>query len=94
MGDMEKTAGSWDLYGQDDTGRYNAIQSKFFENATDGVSKRETLRAIVAMGGAAALLVWGAKGSKDAKLPITKGPQKPAEVSDAMRAVYRRRAPT
>lgn len=25
-------------------------------------------------GGAAAILVWGAKGSKDAKLPITVGP--------------------
>lgn len=80
MRDMEKTAGSWDLYGQDDSARYNALQSMFFERATDGVSRRESLRAIVALGGAGALLTWGAKGSKDANLPITKGPQKKPEV--------------
>ena len=35
---------------------------------------------LVALGGGAALLIWGAKGSVDAALPITKGPQKTAEV--------------
>ena len=36
--------------------------------------------SLVALGGGASLLIWGAKGSIDAALPITKGPQKPAEV--------------
>ena len=89
MRDMEKTAGSWDLYGQDDSARYNALQSMFFERATDGVSRRESLRAIVALGGAGALLTWGAKGSKDANLPITKGPQKKPEASPNPRGVPR-----
>ena len=31
-------------------------------------------------GGAGAILVWGAKGSKDAKLPITVGPLAPPVV--------------
>jgi hypothetical protein len=30
--------------------------------------------------GAAGILAWGAKGSKDVKLPITVGPQQPAQV--------------
>eukprot|EP00951_Prasinocladus_malaysianus_P008598 scaffold62491_cov39-Prasinocladus_malaysianus.AAC.1 len=30
--------------------------------------------------GGASILVWGAKGSKDASLPINKGPSKPADV--------------
>lgn len=32
------------------------------------------------LAGAGAILIWGAKGSKDAKLPITIGPQQPAQV--------------
>ena len=78
--ELENTVGSWDMYGQEDQKRYNGLQSEFFERAAGGLTRREYLNALVALGGGAALLVWGAKGSKDAKLPITVGPQKTAEV--------------
>lgn len=80
LSDLENTVGSWDMYGQDDQKRYNGMQSEFFERAASGLTRREYLNALVALGGGAALLIWGAKGSVDAALPITKGPQKTAEV--------------
>jgi photosystem I subunit 6 len=80
LSDLENTVGSWDMYGQDDSKRYNGLQSDFFERAASGLTRREYLNALVALGGGASLLIWGAKGSIDAALPITKGPQKPAEV--------------
>ncbi len=66
------------MYGQDEKSRYNGLQSEFFERAAGGLTRREYLQGLVALGGAA-ILVWGAKGAKDANLPITKGPQKQAE---------------
>ena len=77
--DLENTIGSWDMYGQDEKNRYNGLQSEFFERAAGGLTRREYLNGLVALGGAA-ILIWGAKGSKDANLPITKGPQKEPEV--------------
>lgn len=77
--DLENTLGSWDMYGKDEKNRYNGLQSEFFERAAGGLTRREYLNALVALGGGAALLIWGAKGSKDAKLPITIGPQKGGE---------------
>lgn len=78
MQDLENTIGSWDMYGKEDKARYNGLQSEFFERAAGGLTRREYLNGLAALGGAA-LLVWGAKGSKDANLPITKGPQKGGE---------------
>lgn len=54
------------------------MQSKFWENATMGLTRRESMYSFIALSGAGALLTWGAKGSKDAKLPIQNGPQAPA----------------
>jgi len=83
MSDMENTVGSWDMYGQDDPKRYAGLQETFFANATEGVSRRSALQAFVAVGGAAACVVFGAKGAKDANggqgLPIVRGPQQPAQ---------------
>ncbi|KAI8112914.1 hypothetical protein M9434_004234 [Picochlorum sp. BPE23] len=79
LSDLENTVGSWDMYGQEDEKRYNGLQSEFFERAAGGLTRREYLNALVALGGGAALLIWGAKGAKDANLPITIGPQKEAQ---------------
>lgn len=79
LSDLENTVGSWDMYGQEDEKRYNGLQSEFFERAAGGLTRREYLNALVALGGGAALLVFGAKGAKDANLPITVGPQKGGE---------------
>lgn len=79
LSDLENTVGSWDMYGQDDQKRYNGLQSEFFERAASGLTRREYLNALVALGGGAALLAFGAKGAKDANLPITVGPQKAPE---------------
>ena len=68
------------MYGQEDKNRYNGLQSEFFERAASGLTRREYLNALVALGGGAAILIWGAEGAKLAKLPITNGPQKTAEV--------------
>lgn len=76
--DIDNTIGSWDMYGQEDKARYNGLQSEFFERAAGGLTRREYLQGLAALGGAA-ILVWGAKGSKLVNLPITKGPQKPSE---------------
>ena len=79
LSDLENTVGSWDMYGQEDEKRYNGLQSEFFERAAGGLTRREYLNALVALGGGAALLIWGAKGAKDSNLPITVGPQKEAQ---------------
>ncbi|CAG9465221.1 unnamed protein product [Pedinophyceae sp. YPF-701] len=76
--DIENTVGAWDMYGKEDSQRYNDLQSKFFTQASTGLSRRESMLAFVTMFGTGSLLLWGAKGAKDAELPITKGPQKPA----------------
>jgi len=78
MQDLENTIGSWDMYGQEDKSRYNSLQSEFFERAAGGLTRREYLQGLVALGGVG-ILVWGAKGSKALDLPITKGPQKSGE---------------
>jgi photosystem I subunit 6 len=85
MQDLENTIGSWDMYGQDEKTRYNGLQSEFFERAAGGLTRREYLQGLVALGGVG-ILVWGAKGSKALDLPITKGPQKQAEVGPRGRA--------
>merc|ERR1712118_197050 len=76
LNDMSNTIGSWDLYGQDDDKRYPALQADFFNRAGQALSKREAMLAFCTLSGTAALLTWGVKGSSDAKLPITIGPQK------------------
>ncbi|KAL4457484.1 hypothetical protein ABPG75_012349 [Micractinium tetrahymenae] len=79
LNDLENTIGSWDMYGQEDKNRYNGLQSEFFERAASGLTRREYLLGLVALGGAG-ILAWGAKGSKDVKLPITAGPQQTPQV--------------
>ena len=59
--------------------RYPELQNTFFERATAAVSRRDAMYSFLAFSSTASLLLWGAKGAKDAKLPITVGPQqKPA----------------
>jgi len=76
LGDVESTVGSWDVYGVESKARYPDQQEKFFEQAAQGLGRREAMYSFLALAGPAACLVFGAKGSKDAKLPITVGPQK------------------
>ncbi|KAG2440764.1 hypothetical protein HXX76_003620 [Chlamydomonas incerta] len=76
---MENTTGSWDMYGVDEKKRYPDNQAKFFTQATDIISRRESLRALIALSGVAAIVTYGIKGAKDADLPITKGPQTTGE---------------
>lgn len=47
--DMEATTGSWDMYGKDDKKRYPALQETFFNQATDILSRRESLRGFIAL---------------------------------------------
>ena len=67
------------MYGQQDKSRYNGLQAEFFERAAGGLTRREYLNALVALGGGAAILLWGGKGAAALELPITKGPQKGGE---------------
>lgn len=55
------------------------LQSEFFERAADALGRRETMFGFLALGGSGAILAWGAKVSKDAVLPIAKGPQTSGE---------------
>merc|ERR1711966_224438 len=80
LNDVENTAGAWDMYGVDSSKRYPDQQAEFFERAADGLARREAMLGFLAIGGVGSILVWGAKGSKDALLPITKGPQQKAEL--------------
>eukprot|EP01023_Acetabularia_acetabulum_P021728 TRINITY_DN2146_c0_g1_i1.p4 TRINITY_DN2146_c0_g1~~TRINITY_DN2146_c0_g1_i1.p4 ORF type:complete len:138 (-),score=40.82 TRINITY_DN2146_c0_g1_i1:139-552(-) len=79
LSDLENTTGSWDMYGQEDEKRYPSLQDEFFSRAGSAVNRRESVFAFLAIGGPAALLVWGGKGSKDIDLPITMGPQTSGE---------------
>lgn len=54
-------------------------QSDFFNRAADIVSRRQAMLNLLAIGGGAAITAFGIKGSKDAKLPITVGPQTTGE---------------
>jgi hypothetical protein len=49
MQDMENSTGSWDMYGQEEKKRYPDLQAKFFTQATDILSRREALRAFIAL---------------------------------------------
>merc|ERR1719473_2191894 len=80
LDDMPNTIGNWDMYGQDGDKRYPAMQAEFFSRAGKGLSRRESMLAFCALSGSSALLIWGLKGSSDAKLPIIAGPQKPPQV--------------
>ena len=64
------------MYGQDATARYPGQQEQFFEKAAQGLGRREAMYSFLALAGPAACLIFGAKGAKDANLPITVGPQK------------------
>ena len=64
------------MYGQDATARYPGQQEEFFEKAAQGLGRREAMYSFLALAGPAACLIFGAKGAKDANLPITVGPQK------------------
>merc|ERR1719145_296656 len=56
--DMERTVGSWDVYGQDDKKRYPAMQEEFFELAGKALNRRQTMLAFCSMAGLTSLLVW------------------------------------
>merc|ERR1719359_2359039 len=76
--DMESPVGSWDVYGQDDKKRYPAMQEEFFERAGKALNRRQAMFAFCSMASLTSLFFWDVRGSKDVKLPITVGPQKPA----------------
>ena len=80
LDDLENTTGAWDRYGNDDPKRYPDQQSDFFERAAEPLTRRETMFTFLGVVGAIAFAAYGAVGAKDAKLPITVGPQKPAVV--------------
>merc|ERR1719213_392064 len=80
LDDIENTTGSWDMYGQDEKKRYPAMQEEFFIRAGQALNRREAMLAFCAISGTASILVWGSKGSKDAKLPISIGPQQTPQV--------------
>lgn len=77
LDDMDSTTGNWDMYGMDDQKRYPEPQAAFFDRAADGLSRREAMYAFLGVFGGAGIVTWGALGSKQAKLPITVGPQEP-----------------
>ncbi|CAL8464043.1 g3578 [Coccomyxa elongata] len=79
LDDLEDTTGSWELYGQEDEKRYPSLQAEFFNRAAAPLTRRESLLAFTFVGGAASILLWGAKGSKDVALPIQQGPKKGGE---------------
>ncbi|KAK9832672.1 hypothetical protein WJX84_011179 [Apatococcus fuscideae] len=79
LDDLEDTAGSWDLYGQQDTKRYPGIQAEFFERAAGPLTRRNSILGIVGLGGVVGIAAWGFAGSKYVKLPIQNGPQKGGE---------------
>lgn len=73
--DLENTTGAWDMYGVDEKKRYPDLQSAFFAQSADIISRREALRTFVALAGVASAVAYGIKGAEYASLPITKGPQ-------------------
>ena len=76
LGDVESTTGSWDVYGVESKARYPDQQAKFFENAAQGLGRREAMYSFLAIAGGGACLMFGGKGSRDAKIPIIVGPKK------------------
>jgi photosystem I subunit 6 len=72
--DVKNTTGEWDLYGADQTERYNGLQSKFFETFAGAFTKRGILLKFLVLGGAGTLGYLGATSGQDV-LPIKKGPQ-------------------
>lgn len=74
--DMTNTTGNWDMYGGEKGPTFPKQQAEFFERWATGLERRETMFGFLGLSFASALLVWGAKGSSDIGLPITKGPQK------------------
>merc|ERR1719386_168521 len=80
LDDMENTVGSWEMYGEDGKERYPALQEEFFIRAGQALNRRTAMSTFLTMSGTAAILIWGAKGSQDVKLPITVGPQQPPQV--------------
>lgn len=48
--DLENTAGSWDLYGQEDRKRYPDLQAEFFQRAAQPVSRRDSVLGFVGVG--------------------------------------------
>eukprot|EP00892_Ulva_mutabilis_P012256 jgi/Ulvmu1/9402/UM051_0030.1 len=79
LNDLDNTVGAWDMYGQEDTKRYPDMQNEFFERAAGGLASRGAMLRFCAVASAGALLTWGALGSAQAGLPITKGPQTKGE---------------
>ena len=80
LDDLENTTGTWDRYGSDDPKRYPDQQSEFFERAAEPLARREIMFTFLGVAGAITAAAYGAVGAKDAKLPITVGPLKPAVV--------------
>lgn len=77
LDDLENTTGTWDRYGSDDPKRYPDQQAEFFERAAEPLARREIMFTFLGVAGALTAAAYGAVGAKDAKLPITVGPQKP-----------------
>ncbi len=76
---MASTTGAIDMYGKADVKlQYNDQQSRFFERAAKPLTRRQSLNSFLTLVGTASLVLWGAKGSLDADLPIMKGAQQPA----------------
>ncbi|DBA68984.1 hypothetical protein WJX82_007816 [Trebouxia sp. C0006] len=80
LDDLENSAGSWDLYGTEDERRYPGLQAEFFQRAAAPLRRREAILGFVGIGWSAGILLWGANGSKWAKLPIQNGPKKGAVI--------------
>ena len=75
LSDVEATTGSWDVYGVDSQSRYPDQQAAFFEYAAQGLGRREAVYSLLAVSAGLLTVAYGVKGAKDAKLPITVGPQ-------------------
>merc|ERR1719161_1334878 len=75
LDDMENTVGSWEMYGEDGKKRYPSIQEDSVIRVGKALNRRSAMLAFCAMSGAVSVIAWGAKGSRDAKLPITIGLQ-------------------
>ncbi|KAL3133722.1 hypothetical protein ABBQ32_008212 [Trebouxia sp. C0010 RCD-2024] len=80
LDDLENSAGAWDMYGTEDDRRYPGLQAEFFQRAAAPLRRREALFGFVGVGWAAGILLWGANGSKWARLPIQNGPKKGAVI--------------
>jgi|Transcript_8436 photosystem I subunit VI len=77
LSNVEATTGAFDMYGVESSARYPDQQALFFENAAQGLGRREAMYSFLAVTGGLLTVTYGVKGAKDAKLPITVGPQQP-----------------